>query len=189
MPTVLGALGLAAHIPPQIAGRNFAPCLQFSSWQQKVKEPDNSEVDQSQADKNKAPASEQNDDEPCPYQKRHSKPERPTCALYLRNLDGEPDANGMVHEYFAQSHDIKTHRYSLVITIDRAEQFESALLFDNHIDPHQLHPLSFNPMGQLERELFTLLAQELSRIDDPWACRGVLSHWLPYGACINKDSL
>ena len=40
-------------------------------------------------------------------------------ALYIKNIDGEKDADGKVISYFPVSRGIKTHQYTMSLTIDR----------------------------------------------------------------------
>ncbi len=44
---------------------------------------------------------------------------RPTGALYIQNIDGEKDENGLVKTYFPSSRGIKTADYTLALYIDR----------------------------------------------------------------------
>ena len=43
---------------------------------------------------------------------------RPTGALYIQNLDGEKDAEGMVRSYFPSSRGFKSARYTLALYIE-----------------------------------------------------------------------
>jgi len=104
----------------------------------------------------------------------------PKSALYIRNIDGEVNPSGNVISYFAQSRGVKTHRYTLALTINPAYQLEQILFFDDELDPYQQHNLTFDPHGTVERDLLQQLADELSRIDDPWANLGVLADMLTY---------
>jgi arylsulfatase A-like enzyme len=101
-------------------------------------------------------------------------------ALYLRNLDGERNAQGEVIGYFPQSRGIKTERYTLAIDINTDNQITSTLLFDDRQDPYQCHNLTFEPEAPHIRHLLQEMAKELVRVEDPWAEEGILAHLLPY---------
>lgn len=69
---------------------------------------------------------------------------RPAGALYIQNLDGEKDKDGLVQSYFPSSRGIKTARYTLALYIDReTKQLKKSLLFDDVNDPYQLNNLPF----------------------------------------------
>lgn len=107
--------------------------------------------------------------------------ERPAGALYIQNVDGEKDSNGLVQSYLPSSRGIKTAHYTLALYIDRkTKQLTRSVLFDDEKDPYQLHnlPLEENRevMTQLCREMGVLLKQ----IDDPWYKERILSEYVPY---------
>lgn len=57
---------------------------------------------------------------------------RPTGALYIQNVDGDKDENGLVQTYFPSSRGIKTAQYTLALYIDRdTKQLKKSLLFDD----------------------------------------------------------
>ena len=67
---------------------------------------------------------------------------RPTGALYIQNIDGEKDENGLVKTYFPSSRGIKTADYTLALYIDRkTKQLKKSLLFNDAKDPYQLNNL------------------------------------------------
>lgn len=101
-------------------------------------------------------------------------------ALYIKNVDGNTNAEGNVTSYFPIARGIKTDHYSLTLTINRDYQLESTLFFDNRNDPYQLNPLSFMPGATREKKLLTMLAFELERIQDPWAELVILPELLNY---------
>nr|QIH44555.1 sulfatase [Vibrio ziniensis] len=115
-----------------------------------------------------------------PFILDNTRSEAPTCALYIRNLDGDKDDNGKVISYFPQSRGIRTDRYTFALTIDRDMNLDDMLLFDYKTDPYQLADISWQCSASLAKELLTLLAAELSRIDDPWAQQRILDELLPY---------
>ncbi|PKF81662.1 arylsulfatase [Vibrio sp. vnigr-6D03] len=101
-------------------------------------------------------------------------------ALYIKNVDGNTNAEGNVTSYFPIARGIKTDRYSLTLTINRNYQLEGILFFDNRNDPYQLSPLSFMSGETREKKLLKMLAFELERIQDPWAELVILPELLNY---------
>lgn len=106
--------------------------------------------------------------------------ERPRAALYMRNLDGERDADGLVRDYFAAARGVKTDRYTMELTVDRSGALERVLLFDDVTDPYQMHPI--DPSAQ--PELFASLCCELGRLlresGDRWFRERTLAGIVPY---------
>lgn len=105
---------------------------------------------------------------------------RPTSALYIRNVDGEKDANGKVISYFPVSRGLKTHHYTLALFIDRDKKLKSTLLFDDLKDPYQLNNLSFSEHPEIVKELLTEMGKKLKDIDDPWYKEHILSDMISY---------
>lgn len=107
-------------------------------------------------------------------------PERPRAALYMRNLDGERDAKGLVRGYFAAARGVKTDRYTMELTVDRSGALQRVLLFDDRQDPYQMHPI--DPAAQ--PALFASLCRELGRLlresDDRWYRERTLGDIVPY---------
>ena len=63
-------------------------------------------------------------------------------ALYIKNIDGEKDADGKVISYFPVSRGIKTHQYTMSLTIDRkTKELKDILLFNDLEDPYQMQNL------------------------------------------------
>ena len=104
----------------------------------------------------------------------------PTYALYLKNIDSAPSADGKIRGYFAAARGIKTERYSLALHINASEQLEETQFFDNLQDPYQTNNLAFDPESPDLRRLLRAMAEELVRVDDPWAENRILAHLLPY---------
>ena len=69
-------------------------------------------------------------------------PERPRAALYMRNLDGGRDADGLVRGFFAQARGVKTATHTMELRIGRDGTLERVLMFDDAADPYQLHNLA-----------------------------------------------
>ena len=107
-------------------------------------------------------------------------PRRPSAALYMRNLDGERDADGMVRGFFAQARGVKTSTHTMELRIGRDGRLERVLLFDDAADPYQLHNLA----PEENPELFASLCRELAVLlrdnDDVWFRERVLADVVPY---------
>lgn len=102
-------------------------------------------------------------------------------ALYIRNVDGAKDADGNVTSYFPVARGIKTDRYTLAFTIDRKTgRLKSSLLFDDHVDPYQLHNLDLAENAEIVKELCRLMVPLLQEADDPWFHQKILSDYIPY---------
>ena len=107
--------------------------------------------------------------------------ERPTAALYLQNMDGEKNADGMVVGYFPASRGIKTARYTLALYIDRkTHSLKRSLLYDDEKDPYQLHNLPLEENAETVAALCREMGAQLKAIDDPWYREGILSDMIPY---------
>lgn len=112
------------------------------------------------------------------YQK---KIKRPQAALYIQNMDGEKDTEGLVRSYFPSSRGIKTNRYTLAIYIDRnTKKIKKTLLFDDKNDPYQLNNLDINRHPEIFRELCKQIVPLLKEADDPWFRERILPELIPY---------
>ena len=107
-------------------------------------------------------------------------PERPRAALYMRNLDGGRDADGLVRGFFAQARGVKTATHTMELRIDRDGTLERVLMFDDAADPYQLHNLAPEEHPALFAALCRELAVLLRDNDDVWFREGVLSDVVPY---------
>ena len=106
---------------------------------------------------------------------------RPTGALYIQNLDGEKDENGLVTSYFPSSRGIKTHRYTMALYIDRnTKQLKKSLLFDDEKDPYQMNNLSLEENKEVVKQLCSEMGGMLKEIDDPWYRERILSNMISY---------
>ena len=106
---------------------------------------------------------------------------RPTGALYIQNMDGEKDANGLVQNYFPASRGFKSAKYTLALYIDRKDhKLVKSLLFDDEKDPYQLNNLPLEENKEVVKELCTEMAKVLKDIDDPWYKEGILKDMIPY---------
>ena len=106
---------------------------------------------------------------------------RPTGALYIQNMDGEKNADGLVQTYFPASRGFKSTKYTLALYIDRKEhKLVKSLLFDDEKDPYQLNNLSLKEHPEVVKELCAEMAKVLKDIDDPWYKERILSDMIPY---------
>ncbi len=109
---------------------------------------------------------------------------RPQGALYLQNLNGDIDTEGMVQNYFPVSRGIKTHQYTLALYIDKnTKQLTHSVLFDDVNDPYQLNNLPLEENIDIVRELCAEMGKQLNRIEDPWALEKILEN--QYGIIYN----
>ena len=76
---------------------------------------------------------------------------------------------------------IKTHRYTLSLTVDKEnKQLKEILLFDDLDDPYQMNNIDWNTRPQLKRQLLIQLGQLLKKHDDPWYKDGILKDLIMY---------
>lgn len=102
-------------------------------------------------------------------------------ALYIRNSDGDKDANGDVITYFPVARGIKTDRYTMAITIDKkTKKIKDTLLFDDEKDPYQLKNLPFEENREVVADLCKKMVPLLKEADDPWYHQRILSELIPY---------
>lgn len=106
---------------------------------------------------------------------------RPTAALYIQNVDGKKDANGLVHSYFSSARGIKTARHTLALYIDRqTKELKQSLLFDDVQDPYQLQNLPLEENKELVKQLCREMGVLLKQIDDPWYKEQILAERMVY---------
>lgn len=105
---------------------------------------------------------------------------RPQSALYMRNLDGERDAEGLVRGFFPEARGLKTAQHTLELTIDRSGKLRRVRLFDDKADPYQMHALDPRTHTELFARLCRELARQLRQTDDVWFRERVLDGIIPY---------
>lgn len=98
----------------------------------------------------------------------------PEATLYIRNLDGEKDADGKVHGIFPEARGVKTDRYTMEMTITRDGRLSRVLLFDDRNDPYQMYSIPYDENPELFSGLCGLLAGKLEEADDIWHREGIL---------------
>ncbi len=112
---------------------------------------------------------------------REDEVRRPEAALYIQNMDGEKDENGLVRTYFPSSRGIKSHRYTLALYIDHeTKELKKTLFFDDVEDPYQLNNLNIEQNARPFENLCRELAVLLQEADDPWYKEQILSDIIPY---------
>lgn len=97
------------------------------------------------------------------------------AALYMRNLDGTKDAEGLVHGYFPEARGVRTSRYTMEVTITRDTTLRRVLLYDDIADPYQMKSLDYTEHEELFEDLLSSLSTLLKEADDPWYREGILS--------------
>lgn len=102
--------------------------------------------------------------------------ELPKAALYIRNLNGEKDAEGLVHGFFPVARGVKTDRYTMEIVIKKDRSLENVTIFDDRNDPYQLDNISYKAEPELFASLLKLLEEKLQEADDVWYRENVISN-------------
>lgn len=102
----------------------------------------------------------------------------PTSVLYLQNVDGEKDANGLVQTYHPRCRGVVTDRWTMSITIDKKYRVKEVLLFDDQADPYQMHPLRPADNPEVMQYLLREMEHHLRLADDPWITDGILGRVL-----------
>ncbi len=103
----------------------------------------------------------------------------PDAALYIRNLDGEKDADGMVRGIFPEARGVKTERYTMEIAITRDREIRRVLIFDDWNDPYQMNNIPYRENQELFASLCSKLQEKLEEADDIWYREGILEHIVP----------
>ena len=103
----------------------------------------------------------------------------PDAALYIRNLDGEKDADGMVRGIFPEARGVKTERYTMEIAITRDREIRRVLIFDDWNDPYQMNNIPYRENRELFASLCSKLQEKLEEADDIWYREGILEHIVP----------
>lgn len=99
----------------------------------------------------------------------------PDCALYIRNVNGERDADGLVRGFFPVARGIKTHTHTFEIAIKRDGTLKSVTIFDDINDPYQMHNIDYTREPALMEQLLGMLAAKLEESDDIWHKNGILN--------------
>lgn len=92
----------------------------------------------------------------------------PDCALYIRNVDGTPDADGLVRNFFPVARGIKTDRYTFEVALKRDGSLASMMLFDDAADPYQMHNIDRSSAPELYASMLARLRAKLVEANDMW---------------------
>ena len=98
----------------------------------------------------------------------------PTSALYIRNVNGPKDENGLVRGFFPVARGLKTDRYSFEISIKRDNTLAGVIIYDDLKDPYQLENIDYKKEPELFKELCIQLAAKLEEANDVWHKEGIL---------------
>ncbi len=101
--------------------------------------------------------------------------ERPVSALYIRNVNGQKDENGMVRGIFPVARGVKTDRYSMEISIDRDYNLKNVMIFDDFEDPYQMECIDYRTDMALFRSLCAELQLKLEESNDIWYRNEILT--------------
>ena len=94
----------------------------------------------------------------------------------------EKDADGKVISYFPVSRGIKTHQYTMSLTIDRkTKELKDILLFNDLEDPYQMQNLPWQENKGIVSDLCKQMIPLLKEADDPWYKEQILKELIPYG--------
>lgn len=103
----------------------------------------------------------------------------PQAVLYLRNVNGNVDADGLVRGFFPVARGVKTDRYTMEIAIKRNGDLSRVMIFDDLKDPYQMRNLDWRSNPGLFRDLCAVLAAKLEEADDIWHREGRLEALFP----------
>ena len=93
---------------------------------------------------------------------------RPSAALYIRNVNGEKDADGMVRGFFPIARGIKTDRYTFEIAIKKNGALAGVTIYDDLNDPYQMNVIDYKSEPELFQQLLGILEDKLQEADDVW---------------------
>lgn len=105
---------------------------------------------------------------------------KPKSALYIRNLDGNKDDNGMVMNYFPVARGVKSKKYTLELTINSNHELVKVQFFNDRQDPYQLKNIPVESNQRVYRKMLKELAQLLKDANDPWYEEKILGEIIPY---------
>ena len=99
----------------------------------------------------------------------------PTSVLYLRNVNGETGPDGKVRGFFPVARGIRTPSHTMEIAINRDRSLKSVTIFDDRLDPYQMHPLDYRESPELFASLLKGLKAKLEESDDIWYREDIIS--------------
>lgn len=106
--------------------------------------------------------------------------QRPSSALYMRNLNGERDSLGLVRGIFPEARGLKTSQYTFEMVIGRDLELKSVMIIDDYADPYQLSPISVEQNPELYAELCRELGRKLKESNDIWYRERILDQIVKY---------
>jgi hypothetical protein len=92
----------------------------------------------------------------------------PSAALYIRNVNGPKDEDGLVRGFFPVARGIKTDRYTFEIAVKRDGSLAGVTIFDDINDPYQMKSIDYRSEPELFRQLLQILKEKLQEADDVW---------------------
>lgn len=105
----------------------------------------------------------------------------PEAVLYIRNNDGDKNAEGKVISYFPIARGVKTDRYTMSISIDRkTKKLKDVELFDDLKDPYQMASISYKENPKLFKSLCKQMSPLLKKANDPWYRERILNDIITY---------
>ena len=103
----------------------------------------------------------------------------PDAVLYIRNVNGETDPDGLVRGFFPVARGVKTDRYTMEVAVKRNGNLSRVMIFDDLKDPYQMRNLDWRSNPELFSELCSVLAAKLREADDVWHREGRLETLFP----------
>ena len=95
--------------------------------------------------------------------------------MYLRNVNGEADKDGLIRNFFPVARGVKTATHTMELVIDRDFTLKSVSLFDDIADPYQIHNISPESEPELFEDLCSKLGDLLKESDDIWYKNDILN--------------
>lgn len=92
----------------------------------------------------------------------------PDAALYIRNVNGPKDEDGMVRGFFPVARGVKTHDYTFEVVIKKDKTLRSVTIFDDRNDPYQLNEIDYRENPELFAKLLETLKAKLEESNDVW---------------------
>lgn len=94
--------------------------------------------------------------------------EVPSSALYIRNINGPKDCDGLVRGFFPIARGIKTDRYTFEVSLKSDGSLDSVTIFDDKTDPYQLSCIDYKEEPELFACLLDALKDKLEEANDVW---------------------
>lgn len=101
---------------------------------------------------------------------------RPSSALYLRNVNGDPDGDGLYRSFFPVARGVRTGRYTMEVTIHKDRSLDKVSIYDDVNDPYQLSPIDRADRPELFADLLSELSGRLRDSNDIWYREHILDN-------------